>query len=57
MTYRANLLGALAVLAACVTSSCSGSLASNQSDVADITANVQHLVSALNAKDINAIMA
>src|SRR6266566_3366105 len=52
MNRRSSLLGTLAVAAACVASSCS-----QANDEADINASVQHLVAAVNAKDINGIMA
>jgi uncharacterized protein (TIGR02246 family) len=56
MTHNRYSLAALVVLTACA-SSCTQSSANNQSDVADINASVQRLVAAVNAKDLNAIMA
>jgi uncharacterized protein (TIGR02246 family) len=59
-----TLLATLAVAAACVASSCSqatssttSSAPSSATDEADINASVQRLVAAVNAKDINGIMA
>ena len=52
MTRRSSFLTTLAVVAACVASSCS-----RANDEAEINASVQHLVAAINAKDINGIMA
>jgi uncharacterized protein (TIGR02246 family) len=52
MNYRRYSLAVLAVAAACVASSCSSA-----DDEAEINASVQRLVAAVNAKDINGIMA
>ncbi len=52
MNRCSSLLATLAVVAACVASSCS-----QANDEADINASVQHLVAAVNTKDINGIMA
>lgn len=68
MNRSGSLLTALAVVAACfVTSSCtqpnnsqaanSPATSSQANNVADINASVQRLVAAVNAKDINGIMA
>ncbi len=51
MNRCSSLLATLAVVAACVAS------CSQANDEADINASVQHLVAAVNAKDINGIMA
>lgn len=56
MNQRRAFLAALAVLATCVSSSCSKAT-DTASDVADINASVQRLIAAVNAKDINGIMA
>ena len=54
MNQRSYCLAALTVLAVCIASSCS----SNRSnDAAEIDASLQRLVAAVNAKDINGIMA
>ena len=45
-------LASLAIAAGCVTTSCS-----RANDEADVNASVQHLVAAVNAKDLNGIMA
>jgi ketosteroid isomerase-like protein len=52
MNYRRYSLAVVAVTAACVASSCSSA-----GDEAEINASVQRLVAAVNAKDINGIMA
>jgi ketosteroid isomerase-like protein len=52
MNQRSHFLAALAVVAACVASSCA-----RPDDGAEINASVQRLVAAVNAKDINGIMA
>ena len=52
MKQRRYFLAALAVAAACVASSCS-----RANEEAEINASVQRLVAAVNAKDMNAIMA
>jgi|SRR5579871_3076190 len=52
MNLRSSMLATLAVVAASAASSCSSG-----NDEADINASVQHLVAAVNAKDVNAIMA
>jgi uncharacterized protein (TIGR02246 family) len=63
MKCYGSFVAILAVVTACfVTSSCSQANApqasnSQANDVADINASVQRLVAAVNAKDINAIMA
>jgi ketosteroid isomerase-like protein len=54
MNQRSPFLTTLAIVAACTASSCSSSRAS---DDADINQSLQHLVAAVNAKDINGIMA
>jgi ketosteroid isomerase-like protein len=52
MNRRNSLLTAFAVVAACASSSCS-----SVNDAADINASLQRMVAAVNAKDINGIMA
>ena len=52
MNRCSSLLATLAAVAACVASSCS-----QANSEADINASVQRLVAAVNAKDINGIMA
>ena len=52
MNRRSSISAALAIVAGCVASSCS-----RASDEADVNASVQHLVAAVNAKDLNGIMA
>jgi ketosteroid isomerase-like protein len=52
MKKRSSFLTTLAVIAACAASSCSSG-----NDEADINASLQRLVAAVNAKDINGIMA
>ena len=52
MNRRSSFLAALAVVVACATSSCS-----NANDEAEVNASLQRLVAAVNAKDINGIMA
>ena len=54
MNQRSYCLAALTVLAVCIASSCSPSRAN---DEAEINASVQRLIAAMNAKDINGIMA
>ena len=60
MNYRTSCSLALALIAAGVTCSCSQTPANqpnNQADIAEINASVQRAVAAVNAKDINGIMA
>jgi len=52
MNWRSTLPAALAVVAACLASSCS-----RPNDEAAVNESLQHLVAAVNAKDINGIMA
>jgi ketosteroid isomerase-like protein len=52
MNRRSSFLATLAMVAGCVASSCS-----RANDKADVKASVQHLVAAVNAKDLNGIMA
>ena len=52
MNRPSSLLPTLAVIAACAASSCSSA-----NDAADINASLQRMVAAVNAKDINGIMA
>ena len=52
MNRPSSLLATLAVIAACAASSCSSA-----NDAADINASLQRMVAAVNAKDINGIMA
>jgi len=52
MNRRSSFLAMLAMVAGCVASSCS-----QANDEADVNASVQHLVAAVNAKDLNGIMA
>jgi len=52
MNRRSLFLATLAMVAGCVASACS-----RANDGADISSSVQHLVAAVNAKDINGIMA
>jgi len=55
MNRTRYILAAATVLAGCIASSCSS--VSGTNDAADINASVQRLVAAVDAKDINAIMA
>src|ERR1017187_8985317 len=55
VTRQIYFLAAVTVIVACVASSCSRMNSSN--DAADINASVKRLVAAVNAKDINGIMA
>ena len=52
MNRRSPFLVTLAMVIGCVASSCS-----RANDEADVNASVQHLVAAVNAKDLNGIMA
>jgi uncharacterized protein (TIGR02246 family) len=52
MNQRSSFLAGLVVVTACVTSSCS-----RTNDDAEVNASLQRLVAAVNAKDINGIMA
>jgi ketosteroid isomerase-like protein len=52
LTRHRSFLATLAIVATCTASSCS-----RANDEADVHASVQHLVSAVNAKDLNGIMA
>ena len=52
MKRRSSFFATLAIATGCVASSCS-----RANDEADINALVQHLVTAVNAKDLNGIMA
>ena len=52
MTRHSSLLAMLAIIASCVATSCS-----RANDEADVNASVRHLVAAVNAKDLNGIMA
>jgi ketosteroid isomerase-like protein len=54
MNRHGCFVSMLAVVATCIASSCS---TSHANDEADINQSVQHLVAAVNAKDINGIMA
>src|SRR5215831_4663620 len=54
MNQRSHFLAALAIVAACVSCSSSGAGANDQ---AEINASLQRFVAAVNAKDINGIMA
>ena len=54
MNRRGYCLAALTVLAVCIASSCSPNRAN---DEAEINASVQRFIAAMNAKDINGIMA
>jgi ketosteroid isomerase-like protein len=51
MSQRGGFLAAVALVAACVTSSCS-----RGNDDAEVNASLKHLVAAVSAKDINGIM-
>jgi ketosteroid isomerase-like protein len=58
MTQRSPFLIALAVAAACAATSCSSATTANPAaDDSDINASVQRLVTAVNARDVNGIMA
>ena len=52
MNQRSFFLATLAIVAGCLAPSCS-----QANDEADLNASVQHLVAAVNAKDLNGIMA
>jgi ketosteroid isomerase-like protein len=57
MNPRSYFLAALAVVTACSASSCSSANDSSANDQAEINASVHRLEAAVNAKDINGIMA
>jgi len=52
MTRHSSFLATLVIVASCVATSCS-----RANDEAAVDASVQHLVAAVNAKDLNGIMA
>lgn len=54
MNQRGSFFALLTVVASCITSACS---ASHANDQADINQSVQRLMTAVNAKNINGIMA